>query len=65
MELPVACRHVVGDEIAEHMGGRVRLGHMLGRRADHDAQFDLVIELLGHARIDVVIGAAQATRLLV
>ena len=38
---------------------------MLRRRADDEAQLALVIQLLGDARVDVVIRAADAGRLLV
>ena len=65
MELPVARGDVVGDEIAEYVVQRVVLADLLRAGADHHPQLDLVIELLGDARLDVVIRPGKAGRLLV
>ena len=65
MELPIAGRGIVGGEPVEDVAGRVGLAHRLGGPADHKAQLHLVVELLGHARVDVVEGAGEAGGLLV
>ena len=65
MALPVARRHVVDDGVAEDMVLRVGFAHALRRAADHDAQLDLIVELIADPGIDRVERAGEAAGLLV
>ena len=65
MELPIARRDIVGDEIAEDVLPGVCLAHPLSGFADDCAEFDFIIQTLGHPRVDVVEGPGDARRLLV
>src|SRR3546814_6248531 len=66
VELPVAGRDIVGDEIAKDMCMGVGGGHMLGRLADDHAQFGFIVDLVRDVGLDdAVIGARDRRCLLV
>ena len=44
---------------------RIGFADILARRADDDAELDLIVEPLGHPRLDGIVGAADAGRLLI
>src|SRR5277367_3361364 len=65
MELPVARGNIVCHEISEYMQFGFVGGDMLRGVTDYDAEFDLIIELLGHPWINRIEWSANASGLLV
>ena len=51
MFLPVACRNVVGHQIAKDVIFRLLFADALGRFADDDAKLDFVVNRLAYAGI--------------
>src|SRR5882762_11713004 len=65
VELPVACRDIVGHKVPKYVLRRIFLRDTLGVTANHGAQLDLVIQFFGDPRVDVVVRADNARRLLI
>src|ERR1700692_2973763 len=65
MELPVARRHVIRYEISEYMCCCIGFRHSLGSPPDYNAELHFIVQLFGHARVDVVIRPGKARCLFV
>ncbi|HWM70288.1 MAG TPA: hypothetical protein VNO35_27185 [Steroidobacteraceae bacterium] len=68
VELPVACRDIVGHKIPKHVLRRILLRDTLGVTANHGAQLDLVIQFAEAVRsrdaqltIDLAVGHIRKT----
>ena len=65
MTLPVSCRNIVSDDVAEHVFVRLLLCYAFCALTDDGSEFDLIIKCFGDTWIDFIERTRQTARLLV